>query len=197
MTRIRIFVLALLIGGALVCGFLLDSVVNRGRRPRPRVFIGHKAFYMGKEYSSPEYERAKDVWESCPSIELMFDESQTDYGLWMNWQKDHWNTTLLRTDSAFLLQEDSPDFNQIVRHACKAIHKDEEWPVPEKKSEEKKSEANRYELHDLHNGPISTSAIIDKKSGKVWVWTTLTDNRGKQTGKSYFASEEVSPEPEE
>jgi hypothetical protein len=38
--------------------------------------------------------------------------------------------------------------------------------------------------------------MIDKKTGKVWIWTNITDNDGKKTRKSAFLSEEVIPEPE-
>jgi hypothetical protein len=43
-------------------------------------------------------------------------------------------------------------------------------------------------------GPFG--AMIDKKTGKVWIWTNITDNNGKKTGKTAFLSEEAIPEPE-
>jgi hypothetical protein len=63
-------------------------------------------------------------------------------------------------------------------------------PVPLSTEKKAESAVDRYELHDLHDGSTPTSAIIDKKTGQVWVWTSAT--RG-----GYFASKEILPEPEQ
>jgi len=44
---------------------------------------------------------------------------------------------------------------------------------------------NRYELRDVRNGSIVTSAIFDKQTGRVWTWLRTGE------GKTYFAAETV------
>ncbi len=112
------------------------------------------------------------------------------------WSHDHWSAQLFRSDDAYMLEEDSPDFNRILRDSCKALRYDSGgWGVRPLKAA-KAEPTDRYDLRELHNGAVSTSAMIDRKTGKVWIWTNLMDNNGKKTGKSAFLSEEVVPEPE-
>jgi hypothetical protein len=162
-------------------------------RTRPKLFVGH---YAGGAWT-PEWSHFKDVRQSCPEAVVIWDRDAADYQLNMYWSEGHWASQLLRNDSADMLEEDSPDFNRIVRDSCKAVLYDSlEWRAPLGADTAARGESpDRYDLRELHNGALSTSAMIDKKTGKVWIWTSLTEN-GKKTGKTAFLSEEVVPEPE-
>jgi hypothetical protein len=127
----------------------------------------------------------------------MWDHDDADYQLTMFWSSNHWSAQLFRSDDAYLLEEDSADFNHVLRDSCKTLRYDSlEWLAPLKTGTAKKEElSDRYELREIRNGPLSTSAMIDKKTGRVWVWTEVTNN-GKKTGRTAFLSEDVIPEPE-
>lgn len=164
-----------------------------GLRPRPRLFVGQ---HSGKDWI-PEWDHAKDIWLSCPEVIPVWDGDEADYQLFTFWGDNKWSARLFRNDLGFLLEEDSPDFNRILRDSCNALHYDSaEWLAPLGADRTAATGAtDRYDLRELRNGALSTSAIIDKKTGKVWVWTEITSN-GKKTGKTAFLSEEVIPEPE-
>jgi hypothetical protein len=106
----------------------------------------------------------------------------------MGWESDHWGAGLFRKDLAFLFHENSPDFNRVVRDACKAIRLDMSWVGPPAAARD--VSVDRYEVKDVRNGAALESAILDKKTGKVWVW-----REDKNTGTSTFVSEELVPEP--
>jgi hypothetical protein len=164
---------------------------KRELRPRPRLFVGH---YTAGVWT-PEWLQSKEIWQSCPDAAFIWDRDNADYQLNVSWRTDHWSAQLFRSDSAYLLEEDSPDFNRILRDSCKAMRYDSlEWLAPLKAAKEEATD--RYDLRELHNGVLSTSAMIDKKTGKVWIWTNITDNNGKKTGKTAFLSEEAIAEPE-
>jgi hypothetical protein len=119
----------------------------------------------------------------------------------VNWKENHWEGQLFRRDDVFFFDESSRDFNELVRGACKAIREDTRWPVPTNRADSQHQanmteSADRFQLNELHNGPVSTSAVLDKKTGRIWVWTNVTDQGGKKTGKTLFLSEDVTPEPE-
>lgn len=116
-----------------------------------------------------------------------------EYILWLGWDKDHWRSMLIRQgDSVLLMETDSPDYKQIVREACRAIRPDTAWLTETRKikaSEPQHSaeDSNRYELRDIHDGEISGTALLDKRTGKVWAW---------HSGADWFHEVEVSPEPD-
>jgi hypothetical protein len=178
--------------GLAACSHLAGK---RELRPRPRLFVGH---YAADNVWAPEWGHAKDIWESCPEAAFVWDRDAADYQLTIHWSDGRWSAQLFRSDFAYLLEEDSPDFNRIVRDSCKALRYDSmEWRAPLKADKVgKEGPADRYDLRELRNGTVSTAAIIDKKTGRVWIWTNIIDNNGKKTGKSAFLSEEVIPEPE-
>lgn len=189
----------MLLSAILLGAFTLNACSShylgkRELRPRPRLFVGR---YEAVSVWAPEWSHVKDIWQSCPEAAFTWDHDGADYQLIVSWSNDHWSSQLLRGDDAYLFEEDSPDFNRIVRDSCKALRYDsQEWLAPLKTGKAAREEpTDRYELREIRNGPLSTSAIIDKKTGKVWIWTEVTNN-GKKTGKSAFLSEDVIPEPE-
>jgi|HubBroStandDraft_4_1064222.scaffolds.fasta_scaffold231736_2 hypothetical protein len=184
---------AMLLGAFGLAACSSHHLGRRELRPRPKLFVGH---HVGNTWT-PLWDNAKDIWQSCPEAALIWNREDADYQLIMSWSDGHWSARLLRSDFAYLLQKDSPDFNRILRDSCKALRYDAlEWLAPPKIGKAAEEPTDRYELRELRNGAVSTSAMIDKKTGKVWIWTNLTDNNGKKTGKSAFLSEEVIPEPE-
>jgi hypothetical protein len=128
----------------------------------------------------------------------MEDQKEADYRLLMFWREGQWRSYLSRSDSAYLFDEDSVDFSQIVRDGCRAMLEDTKYPAPIPAGQQgpQSHEVDRYELRDVRNGAVTSSAILDKKTGKVWIWNNVTDEKGRKTGKSAFVSEEVSPEPD-
>ncbi len=165
---------------------------GHGPAARPKLFVGHKESSVWV----PEFDRTKDIFASCPEPALMWNGDDVDYRLIMSWKENRWSARLFRADFGFLLEEDSPDFNQVLRDSCKAIRYDLlEWLPRSTANLPKPEMTERYELRELRNGGLSTSALLDKKTGKVWVWTELTEH-GKKVGKSAFLSEDVVPEPE-
>ncbi len=193
--------LGVVIGALLTAAYF--SLIERTPEktgPRPKLFVGRtematKNISQAPFTSYPVWPGAhpEDILLSCPDSVLVLDANVADYRLSMRWDTDHWEAGLLRKDSALLFHERSPDFNQVVRNACKAIKFDMSWVSPPAARE---ASADRYELKDLHNGPTSTTALIDRRTGRVWVWTNFTDNKGQKTGKTEFLSEDVVPDPE-
>lgn len=109
----------------------------------------------------------------------------------------------MRRDSALVYRGESPDYKHILREACKSIRRDvAQWgfsdrlrKVPAEASSQKVTAAetasNRYDPREVRNGSIATTAIFDKQTGQVWVWTELTEKNGKKTGRSAFVAEDV------
>lgn len=94
---------------------------KRELSPRPRLFVGH---YAAAGVWTPEWGHAKDIWRSCPDAVFMWDHDNADYQLMVFWSHDHWSAQLFRSDDAYMLEEDSPDFNRILRDSCKALRYD-------------------------------------------------------------------------
>lgn len=179
-------VIVLALEGALLTGFRW----GRGSPLQPRVFIGHHD-YAG-DFDVADGDRVKDIRLSCPTVAFVSDSAQADYSLMTRWNKGLWSGRLWRSDSAYLLAEEDADYNRLVRNACAAIGKDASaWLVPlrswqsERKREARQPVPDRYELRDIHNARVATSAVIDKQTGKVWVWTDAG-----------FVQEDFVPEPE-
>lgn len=163
---------------------------------RPKLFVGHTEVSTTIQHTPVG--SLEDNLQSCPEAVLVWDVDDADYQLEMKWGKDHWASALTRKDYAFLFSENNPDSNQLVRDACRAIRRDSAWLAESHRNASSGaigSVDDRYELRELHNGPLSTSALLDKRTGKIWVWKEMTMN-GKKTGSTEFASETVTPEPE-
>ena len=179
--RARSFAFGVWIGTLLTAAFALAFRGPGGMtRPRPKMFVG--GFMAAIQLAKPE-----TILQNCPEPRLAFDAETADYSLWMRWEQNHWNGSLFGKDGTVLFHEDSSDSNQLIRDACKSLWQDLRWPGP---PDQQRNATDRFDLRDLHNGPVSTSAIIDRKTGKVWVWERDKD------GGTVFMSEHVIPEPE-
>jgi hypothetical protein len=55
-------------------------------------------------------------------------------------------------------------------------------------------DGNRYDLREVRNGALTTTALIDKKSGRVWLWTDYHDKLGNKS--SGFLEEDETPKPD-
>ncbi len=178
----------------LAAGLLLSPLVHWGhKQPRSRLFIADD-FYRssdGTVVSLAAFGRLEDIHQNCPETAFVSREEDADYSLTTVWDKDHWRA-MLEGDGQFLVREYSPDFKKIERDACRTIQKNERWPAraAHAQAPKKSVPADRYELHDLRNGNVATSALIDRQTGKVWVWSTS----GK--GVTHFISEDVIPSPD-
>jgi hypothetical protein len=139
-------------------------------------------------------DHADEIRQACPTAAFSLEKDGAEYRLWMGWDKDHWHSMLVRQgDAVLLIEKDSPDYKQIVRDACRAIRPDTAWLSEHRKEKASTAhaaeESNRYELRDIHDGGISRSALLDKRTGKVWGWHALS-------GKGWFNQEDISPEPD-
>jgi hypothetical protein len=180
-------VLGVIVGALLAVTFSRVITLPHGK-PRSRLFVSDGYGINGPKAT---FNHATDVRQSCPETVFALEEDRADYSLTMYWGQGQW-AGMLEGNGAFLFKENSADFNKIVRDACKVIQDDEKWPL--RNQEPKQTLLDRYELRELRNGTLSTSAILDKQTGEVWVWTNITRD-GKETGKSAFVAEEVSPPP--
>ena len=54
---------------------------------------------------------------------------------------------------------------------------------------------HEFELHQVRNGPLMTTALLDRKTGRVWIWTKITDAKKVGGPESAFVEEEVIPQP--
>ena len=86
------------------------------------------------------------------------------------------------------------DYNRLLRDACGCLKDESKYAWPE--ISPSNMDMSRYDVHDLRNGNVATSAILDRHTGKVWIWTNLTDDKGAKTGKSAFVEEDVVPKPD-
>ena len=86
------------------------------------------------------------------------------------------------------------DYNALLKGACSRLSDDEGYSWPGLGGSTA-SETARYDLHDLRNGNIATSAILDRKTGRVWIWTKCSDCKGLEQGSSRFSEEKLVPNP--
>lgn len=54
---------------------------------------------------------------------------------------------------------------------------------------------NEFELHEVRNGTLITTALLDRKTGRVWIWTKFTDAKKLGGPDSAFMEEQVVPRP--
>jgi hypothetical protein len=146
--------------------------------------------------------------ENCPVVALIIHQEGADYSLKPEWGTNGWSVLLLRSDTAVILDADNPDYKKLLRMVCRAITRDAPlWIATQARAatrrtansgennEENRLDQNRYELREVRNGALSTTALLDTRRGRVWIWTKLTDKNGAATGRSGFFEEEVSPDP--
>jgi hypothetical protein len=134
-----------------------------------------------------------ELRQACPNVAFSLSKEGSEYRLSMSWINEHWQSSLIREDSVLLMTSNSPDFKQIMREACRAIKPDTAWLLETRKRKVSEphavEESNRYELREIHDGSISRSALLDKRTGKVWGWHALSV-------KGWFDQEDISPEPD-
>jgi hypothetical protein len=140
-----------------------------------------------------------DAWMSkvlsaCPGTFLSFDKAQSSdhYLALLLWRENKWNGTLWRDASGeeyLLWARNSSDYGKLLADMCVQAQDDWKHPLPPAQSHDA-----RYDLHDLRNGNVATSAILDRQTGRVWIWSSITDRKGVKT-KSEFVEEELSPSP--
>jgi gas vesicle protein len=191
--RVKQLFFGMAIGAILTAAAYSLVLAERHSTPRRRLFLYDRETISGPAASVQMLNRVPDIREICPDTLIVFEREKADYSQSMFWIQNHWRA-VLTGDSALLLAEETPDFNKIIRDVCKAIREDQKWPS--RSLEQKNNLLDRYELRDLRNGNVSTSAMLDKQTGKVWVWKNITRD-GKATGKTAFLSEEVSPRPDD
>jgi hypothetical protein len=117
------------------------------------------------------------------------DHRDADYTVFANWNMDRWRVIVSRTDSVWLSMQDGSDFAKLMRDACATIMRDSETGYV---STRKPSAviSDRYDIHDVRNGNVVSTALVDRRTGRVWVW------RSGKGGRTRFVEEEISPEPD-
>jgi hypothetical protein len=196
MNPIRIVAVGLLALALTVIGVYWTNVV---REPRLQAKIG----ITGKG----DLPRETFV-KACPN-EAIGGTDSADYKLTMFWsdQDKSWHGFLLRKDDAVLKTYQGPDSAKIARQICQFVQRDfPAWLATERERTSSESReqtgripdqvpsAGRFELRDVRNGPLFTTAMIDTKSGRVWVWIQYHDKNGKETS-SGFLEEDITPKP--
>jgi hypothetical protein len=142
-------------------------------------------------------ENEANILAACPGVALGFEnnvERTTHYyNLVMFWKDNQWKSFLFQESSSqeyLLWTAVDQNYDRLLRDACDRLKDESRYAWPET------SDVNRYDLHDLHNGNLLTAAILDRQTGRVWIWTSLTDNKGAKTGKSAFLEEKLVPNPD-
>ncbi|HZL68335.1 MAG TPA: hypothetical protein VFC29_13510 [Candidatus Limnocylindrales bacterium] len=138
-----------------------------------------------------------DIIHNCSSIALGSDQDQADYMLGMRWVGDTWHAVLVRHDSVILHQYEGKDSNAIIRDACKQVQKDPDWPMVGRlekttsiaKPADIPGPGDRYELRDVRNGSVVITGIIDRQTGRIWIW------KEGLRGNTFFLQEDMIPDP--
>jgi hypothetical protein len=170
-------------------------------RKQPRVYVGDGKY--------GHWDWANNFRGACPHMAFVTDEKVADYSIQAVWSpsRTKWFTWAERRDTALIHQAEGPDYVEILRNTCRLIRADlDDWALadgslPQDKpvdAESFKANADRYELRDVRNGNVVTSAILDRQTGRVWVWT---NTKGKNGNESSFMAENVysyvqSPKPD-
>jgi hypothetical protein len=170
-------------------------------REQPRIFV-HQGKYAHSEW-------IKDFRAACPHMAFVKSEEAADYIIEAFWAapRGRWFTWTERRDTALIHRADGPDYVQLLRESCRLIQDDlKDWRLPDGSLPDDKrpglastkANADRYELHDVRNGTVVSSAIFDRQTGRVWVWTNM---KGKNGAESAFIAEDVysyieSPKPD-
>ena len=140
-----------------------------------------------------------NVLATCPGIALGEKgnvEGTTHYLLTLSQSDNRWHGILWQNVAAqeYLLWVGvDPEYNKLLADACSRLKDEARYASPEPSAGER-ADASRYDLHDLRNGNIATSAILDRKTGRVWVWTSVTNSKGEKA-KSEFVEEDLVPSP--
>ena len=166
------------------------------------------AYILVREFRAPRYRpilvvedgRSGDeqwmanILAMCPGVALgsssNYDASNR-YLLQMSFRENRWHAILWRAKEYALWVGVDPDYNKLLTDACGRLKDESEYALPEHPAE--RVDSNRYDLHDLRNGNIATSAILDRKTGRVWIWSKCSDCKGPE--KSFFSEEQLVPSP--
>jgi hypothetical protein len=54
---------------------------------------------------------------------------------------------------------------------------------------------HEFELHEVRNGPLITTALLDRRTGRVWIWTKFAGAKKIGLPESAFVEEKVIPQP--
>jgi len=156
---------------------------------------------------SAESDLKRLAFENCPKPALAGEELAADYEIIAMWRKEQWTVSVERKNRATIFQRSDTNYKRLIQEACKAVYED--FPIwldterrrgeslrrADQRPEEESNRALRYELHDMRNGPLTSTALLDRQTGRVWVWTETTDKKGRKVG-DYLSQVEVSPPPE-
>jgi hypothetical protein len=139
-----------------------------------------------------------NVLSKCPGVMLGFDKnvSVDYYTAQVLWRDNHWTAILWRDigkDEYALWLKTGSDYNSLLSEACIHLQAETKSDAPSE-SPAAPVDQSRFEIHDVRNGNLATSAILDKKTGRVWLWTSVTNERGVKT-KSEFEEEKLDPSP--
>jgi hypothetical protein len=145
------------------------------------------------------FQSIRETLAMCPGVALGFAPNvggTSYYHLLLDWHENRWEGYLFQdaAEQEYAIWAGAgADYNALLRAACSRIGDDVVYRWPEA-SAPAAAETGRYDLHDLRNGNVATSAILDRKTGRVWVWTAITDSRGVKT-KTEFTEEDLVPTP--
>ena len=158
--------------------FYIVASLPRSFRYKPVLVVG----------GGPSDERGSidNVLVNCPKVEVAFKE-QTDgtnyYSLVMKNVESGWYGMLFRNgDYVFWTGQDS-DYNRLLRSACGGLNEEQAFVESSASrpfnTTAQSMDTGRYELHDIRNGKVATSAMVDRQTGRVWIWTTVTSKSGE------------------
>lgn len=201
---IRFAVLTLLLGASVVVAALTcQSRWYAGPKHRQiRVHFDPLGPEPHKDFDYDDWAHA--FWAGCAPFALMLPEGEenSDYSVETRWAQGHWEAEVFRNDRAFIYKGENADSHRLLRSVCRAIRDDApRWitldpdvsPAELAKNmaaKERARTSDRYEVRDIRNGAVTTTALIDKRTGRVWVWTKLSN------GQTEFLEEEVTPRPD-
>ena len=56
---------------------------------------------------------------------------------------------------------------------------------------------DEFDLHEVRNGTVITTALLNRRTGRVWIWTKVTDAQKTGGPESAFLEETIIPKPVE
>jgi len=197
MSGLRIVLLVAIVAAVIGAGLIYSRAgTTRGRQIR--VHFGPLGPYPHTEFNYGDWAHA--FWADCAPMALALDEQNSDYSIEPHWEGGRWKAEVGRSDNAYIYAGEDPDSHRLLRAACRAIRSDSPgWislkpQVPPSELGEPTRDAarpsDRFELREVRNGSLATTAMIDKRSGRIWIWTKYSD------GRSGFLEEDVTPQPE-
>jgi hypothetical protein len=138
-----------------------------------------------------------NVLAACPGVLLGVNkETETDHYLaQLLWRDNRWSAVLWRDaggEQYVISAQTGSNYNALLNDMCSQARN--EIRYEDSGSLTSRTTELRYDMHDLRNGNVATSEILDRKTGRVWIWTTMTDSKGVKT-KTEFIEEDLVPNP--